>query len=140
LSWAFDWLWGVPLLVATTVTHVSAVVLAAEIIGNPAAISSSKTRFVIFIALAALATAALLGIEATAWAVLYVSLGALPDLREGMLYSLNAITSFGHAAIYLDQHWQLLGAIEAVNGLILFGLATATLTAAIQRAWPIPRN
>jgi hypothetical protein len=64
----------------------------------------------------------------------------LPDLREGMLYSLSAITSYGHAAIYIEQRWQLLGAIEAVNGLILFGLATATLITAIQRVWPMQRS
>ena len=95
---------------------------------------------VIFVALAALATTALLAVEAAAWALLYVWLGALPDLRAGILYSLNAITSFGHAAIYLDERWQLLGAIEAVNGVILFGLATATLIAAIQRVWPLRRG
>jgi hypothetical protein len=66
-----------------------------------------------------------LALEAAAWAVLYVLVGALPDGRNAMLYSLNAITSYGHADIYLEDHWRLLGAIEAVNSLILFGLSKA---------------
>ena len=36
--------------------------------------------------------------------------------------------------------WRLLGAIEAVNGLILFGLTTAFLYAAIHEAWPLRRG
>lgn len=141
MSWGSDWLWGLPLLVLMIVVHVYAIVIAAEMLRKyPATVSPSRMRLVILVALTALATAVLLGVEAGAWAVLYVWLGALPDFREGMLYSLGAITSYGHAAIYLEQRWQLLGAIEAVNGLILFGLATATLVGAIQRVWPIQRG
>jgi hypothetical protein len=53
-----------------------------------------------------------------------------------MLYSLSAITSYGHEHVFLEKEWRLLGAIEAVNGLILFGLTTAFFFAAIQNAWP----
>ena len=49
--------------------------------------------FVIFVALAALAAAALIALEAASWAALYVWLGALPDKRAAMLYSLGAMTS-----------------------------------------------
>jgi hypothetical protein len=41
-----------------------------------------------------------LAIEAAAWAVLYVWLGALPAWAPAMLYSLEAITSFGHADVH----------------------------------------
>ena len=57
-----------------------------------------------------------------------------------MLYSLSAMTSYGHADVYLEDRWQLLGAIEAVNGLILFGLTTAFLYAAIHQVWPLRRD
>jgi hypothetical protein len=57
-----------------------------------------------------------------------------------MLYSLEAITSFGHADVYLEDRWRLLGAIESVNGLILFSLTTAFLFAAIQQVWLLWRD
>ncbi len=57
-----------------------------------------------------------------------------------MLYSLGAITSYGHADVYLADRWRLLSAIEAVNGLILFGLTTAFLYAAIHQVWPLRRD
>jgi hypothetical protein len=87
-----------------------------------------------------LASAVYLGLEAAAWAGLYLSLGALPGWRDAMLYSLGAITSYGHAPIFLEDRWRLLGAIEAVNGLILFGLTTAFLYAAIHEVWPLRRD
>jgi hypothetical protein len=37
----------------------------------------------------------------------------------------------------LDPHWQLMGALEALNGILLFGLTTAFLFAMIQEVWPL---
>ena len=105
---------------------------------NPHARKAS--RFVIFVAVAALASTLYLALEAAAWAGLYLWLGALPDWPDAMLYSLGAITSYGHAPIFLADRWRLLGAIEAVNGLILFGLTTAFLYAAIHEVWPLRRD
>ena len=53
-----------------------------------------------------------------------------------MLYSLNAMTTYGHAELFLAQHWRLMGAIEALNGMMLFGLTTAFLFGVLQRHWP----
>src|SRR5262249_30278461 len=71
-----------------------------------------------------------------AWATVYYLLGALPDARQAMLYSLSAVTAYGHTSLLLQPHWQLMGALEALNGLILFGLTTAFMFAMIGRAWP----
>jgi hypothetical protein len=57
-----------------------------------------------------------------------------------MLYSLGAITSYGHAGVFLEDRWKLLGAIEAMNGLILFGLTTAFLFSAIEEIRPTRRG
>ena len=54
-----------------------------------------------------------------------------------MLYSISAMTTFGHANLFLQPHWQLMGALEALNGMLLFGLTTAFLFAMIQRVWPL---
>jgi hypothetical protein len=102
--------------------------------------ANKASHFVIFGAFAALASAVYLAIEAIAWAALYLWLGALPAWSPAMLYSLEAITSFGHADVYLEDRWRLLGAIEEVNGLILFGLTTAFLFAAVQKAWLLRRD
>ena len=140
-SWVPDWSWGLPLLVLTVVAHVSAIFWTAKMLGTYRRTAANKaSHFVIFVAFAALASAVYLAIEAAAWAVLYLWLGALPAWALAMLYSLEAITSFGHADVHLEDRWRLLGAIEAVNGLILFGLTTAFLFAAIQQVWLLWRD
>jgi hypothetical protein len=63
-------------------------------------------------------------------------LGALPDNKSAMLYSISALTSYGHANLVLESHWQMMGALEALNGMLLFGLTTASMFAVMQKAWP----
>jgi hypothetical protein len=84
---------------------------------------------------AALSATILHGLEGSIWAGAYRLLGALPDRKSAMLYSLNAMTSYGHVSVDLEPHWQMMGAFEALNGWILFGLTTAFLFTVIQRAW-----
>jgi hypothetical protein len=141
LSWAPDWSWGLPLLILTLVAHVCAIVLTAKFLEKYRGSNAhTMPRFVIFVAFAALAMSVYLALEAAAWAGLYLWVGAVPDWRAAMLYSLNAITSYGHAELFLEDRWGLLGAIEAVNGVILFGLTTAFLFAAVQQVWPLRRD
>jgi hypothetical protein len=59
----------------------------------------------------------------------------LPDNKSAVLYSLGAMTTYGHATLFLEDRWALLGAIEALNGVLLFGLTTAFLFAIIQHVW-----
>jgi hypothetical protein len=137
MYWAFDWVWGLPLLVITITFHIYMFVLMEKkLIRRPRGrrVLQRLPDYITPLALIGFGAALLHGIEAGAWAALYVLVGALPDPGEAILYSLNAITSYGHAEIFLAQRWRLLGAIEAMNGLILFGLTTAFLYAAIGLA------
>jgi hypothetical protein len=75
------------------------------------------------------------GLEATVWAVAFHLLHALPDQKSAVLYSLNAMTTFGHSGVTLAPQWHLMGSLEALNGWILFGLSTAFLYAIVQQVW-----
>ena len=96
--------------------------------------------FAAVIAVAVLLATALHGMEAVAWAGAYRLLGAVPDNRSAMLYSLHAITTYGHESVLPEQHWQMMGALEALNGMLLFGLTTAFLFAMIQEVWQVHRR
>jgi hypothetical protein len=74
-------------------------------------------------------------VEAAVWASVYQTLGALPDGKSALLYSLSAMTTYGHERFGLAEHWQLMGALEALNGMILFGLTTAFLYSRIRELW-----
>lgn len=77
-------------------------------------------------------------IEVTAWAVVYLSLNDIPELRtfeQATYFSIVTFTSLGYGDITLQGSWRLLSGIEAMNGIILFGWSTALLFTILQRLW-----
>jgi hypothetical protein len=95
--------------------------------------------FVVVVGVSAILATVLLAVEATAWALVYRLLDALPDNKSAMLYSISALTSYGHANLFLASHWQMMGALESLNGMLLLGLTTAYLFAVMQKVWPFDR-
>ena len=134
------WAWSLPLIVINVIIHVIGLALIYERVVHVLSGAMERRRFmprfVLVIGIAALSAAVLHSIEAAIWATAYRLLGALPDSRSAMLYSLSAMTSYGHANLFLEEQWQLMGALEALNGMLLFGLTTACLFAMIQKVWP----
>ena len=129
-GWSSDWLWSVPLIALTVTFHVwftkhvyTAVLKIYRTRKHKGRLTSllAGALMIVFTSLATLAH----GIEGTFWALAYLVLDALPDARSAMLYSFNAITSYGHVGIDLAGHWRLMGALEALNGILLFGVSTA---------------
>jgi len=138
--WGGDWVWSLPLIAATVAIHSLGLGMIDTRVSL--ALDSNKKnrtpgRFSILImGGTALCTTVLHGVEASLWAAAYVLVGALSDRRIAMLYSLSAMTSYGHANLFLQSRWQLMGALEALNGWILFGLTAAFMFTIIQRVWP----
>jgi len=133
LAWDGNWAWSLPLIVVTVIVHVlSMVYITGDIIRAAHHVTRRHNMFSLLIGAATLLAIALHALEAGIWAGVYVALGALPDGKSAVLYSLNAMTSYGHETIRLAQHWQLMGALEALNGMILFGLTTAFLYGMIR--------
>ena len=138
--WSNNWLWSLPIILLTVLVHSFGLVGIRErvIIWLKAALGAkpSRTAFAAVVTVTVLLVTGLHALEGAAWALAYVELGASPDRRTAMLYSISAMTSFGHAGIYLDPHWQMMGALEALNGMMLFGLTTAFLFSVLQTHWP----
>jgi hypothetical protein len=80
---------------------------------------------------------ALHGIEAAIWAAAYVWLGALDSPIEAMLYSVDSMTTRGASGLVLHAHWQMMGALEAANGTLLFGISTAYIFGVMLVYWPM---
>ncbi len=142
--WSADWEWSLPLIVLTAVVHVSVLMFisqrAVHVAGRMIERGAPRLASVVVVGAITLLATCLHGIEAGIWAIAYYCLGALPDFRSAVLYSLNALTSFGHANLTLEYHWQLMGALEALNGCLLFGLTTACLFAVVVRVWKVGNN
>ena len=135
--WQASWAWSLPLIALNVILHVFGLVFINEKVVPVLSGAMERRRFVpmfaVIMGVTALLATVLHALEAAAWAAAYRLLGALPDNKVAMLYSLSAMTSYGHAELFLERQWQLMGALEALNGMLLFGLTTAFLFAIIQR-------
>jgi len=137
-DWHANWAWGMPLIIINVVIHVLGLGLINERILQVLRAVNQRHftgAFAVVMGVVALLATILHGMEGMVWAAAYRLLDALPDTHSAVLYSLSAITTYGHANIVLE--WQLLGTLEALNGILLFGLTTAFMFAMIQQVWPL---
>ncbi len=72
-------------------------------------------------------------VEILSWAVMYLWLGEFESLERALYFSAVTFTTLGYGDITLQERWQLLSSVEAVNGIILFGVSTAFLFAVMRR-------
>jgi len=139
-AWSASWMWSLPLIVVTVLFHTVCLALlnrrVTRIIVNLGGRRVPQLIATGVMGTTVLSVTVLHGLEASAWAFAFVLLGALPDGKIAMLYSLGAMTTFGHANIYLLPHWQLSGTLESLNGMILFGLTTAFLFTVFEQVRP----
>jgi hypothetical protein len=79
--------------------------------------------------------AVLHGIECGIWAVAYLWLGALDSPIDALLFSVDSMSTRGGSGLKPQQHWQMMGALEAINGMLLFGVSAAYIFAVMQAYW-----
>ncbi|MEM1303714.1 MAG: potassium channel family protein, partial [Planctomycetota bacterium] len=56
-------------------------------------------------------------------------------LEEATYFSTVTFASLGYGDIVITGPWRLLSAIQAMNGLLVFGWSTALLFAVVERIW-----
>jgi len=65
------------------------------------------------------------------WALLYVFLGEFEELSRALYFSGVTFATLGYGDVVLTPKWQLLSALEAATGILMFGVSTAVTTAAL---------
>ena len=86
-------------------------------------------------ALNGLLLAVLHGIECGIWAAAYLWLGAIDSPTDALIYSVDSMATLGATGLTLQRPWQVMGGLEAVNGMILFDVSTAYFFAVIRVYW-----
>jgi len=66
------------------------------------------------------------------WALLFYVLEQFEKYSEAFYHSTVNFTTLGYGDIVMSDDWKLLGALEAVNGVIMFGLSTGFLFAVLN--------
>jgi hypothetical protein len=80
-----------------------------------------------------LVTAAAHMIQITLWAGAILMVGEISTFEKAFYCSAQNYTALGYGDIVLSERWRLLGPLEAINGLLLFGLSTAVMFAVMRR-------
>ena len=65
------------------------------------------------------------------WAALFVYVGEFNDFTTAFYHSTVNFASLGYGDIVMSEKWRLLGALEAGNGVLMFGLSAAAMFAVL---------
>jgi voltage-gated potassium channel Kch len=71
--------------------------------------------------------------EMAIWAVCYVLLGAMPDVQTAMYFSAVTYTTTGYGDLVLPPEWRVLGAVEALTGILMCGWSTGFFFAMVNQ-------
>ena len=72
-------------------------------------------------------------IEIGAWAAVYVWRGAMPDVPAALYFSAVTYTTTGYGDLVLPNDWRLVGAVEALTGILMCGWSTGFFVAVVAR-------
>ena len=74
-------------------------------------------------------------LEIGSWAVVYVWDEAMPDLSSALYFSAVTYTTTGYGDLVLSKEWRLVGAIEALTGILMCGWSTGFFFAVVSRLY-----
>lgn len=71
-------------------------------------------------------------VQIALWAGLFMLLGEFDEFATSVYYSGVTFATLGYGDIVLSERWRLLGALEAGNGVLMLGISTGVMTAAVK--------
>jgi hypothetical protein len=80
----------------------------------------------------ALLTAAMHLAQIALWALIFLGCGEMASFEQAFYVSAENYTALGYGDFIPSGRWRLLWPLEAINGLLLFGLSTAVLFAVLS--------
>src|SRR5262245_46165531 len=69
----------------------------------------------------------------TVWALFYLWRASMPDLQSALYFSAVTYATTGYGDLLLPQEWRLLGAVEALTGILMCGWSTGFFFAVVSR-------
>ena len=71
--------------------------------------------------------------EVGLWAVAYRSVGAFLDFEEALYFSMTSFTTAGYGDLVPPVKWRILGASEAMVGMVLLGWSAGLVLVLLER-------
>ena len=140
-----NWAWGLSLIVLTIAIHATGLSFLAfglrgirfRLESRSLGLGQAFATVIGAMSVLGLLLAVLHGIEAALWAAAYLWLNGLATPETAILYSVDSMATRGASGLVREQHWRMMGALEAFDGMLLFGISTAFIFAVMQIFWPI---
>ncbi|MUV15758.1 ion channel [Noviluteimonas gilva] len=76
------------------------------------------------------------GLEIWLYALVFLDIGAVADLRTAVYFSTISFAAIGYSDAAIEPRWALVAAIEGINGLVLLGWSTAYFVTVMSRLRP----
>jgi len=127
---------GASLLVAGLVSFSVAIALVVSLMSRVIRTGYSGESFwrsVTIMIVITLVMAAAHLMEIVLWATAFRASCEISTFETAFYFSAQNYTTLGYGDIILSDRWRLLGPLEAINGVLLFGLSTAVMFAALSR-------
>lgn len=70
--------------------------------------------------------------QLTIWALIFWGLGEFNDLSAAVYHSAVNFATLGYGDVVMSDRYKLLGPLEAINGVLMIGVTTATLISVFQ--------
>jgi MFS family permease len=124
------WFIGVFLLAFCVFVHVFGLITLSRIYFHEAVHRHRRRSIIIAtttFSIAAFAAACLHTIQALIWSGVYLHVGAAPDFYTAVCFSIGAFTTYASSGYIMARDFILLSEIQAMNGVMAFGLTTAFL-------------
>lgn len=91
-----------------------------------------RPKMILVLCVAAIWAMAIVTAGVWLWALTLWGLGIFIHLESSVYFSLVAYTTLGFGDLLLPPEWRILAGMAAANGLLNFGLLTATLIEALR--------
>lgn len=72
-------------------------------------------------------------LEVWVWGEFYLRQHCFPDRETAYYFSLTSYTTVGYGDVVIAHPWRLMGGLEAITGVLLFGWSTAALVTYLGR-------
>ncbi|MGA8272091.1 MAG: ion channel [Candidatus Sulfotelmatobacter sp.] len=79
-------------------------------------------------------------LESAVWAEFYFMQHCFPDRETAYYFSLQSYTTLGYGDVAISRPWRLMGTLEAMSGVLLFGWSTAMLISLLSRLREVRRE
>ncbi len=138
-----NWAWGLLLIALTIAVHAAGIVLSGlALVAIRHRLEARRlprrqaiATLICLVSAAGVVLAVLHGMEAGIWAAAYVWLGAIASPADAILYSVDSMSTRGASGLMLAAPWRMMGALESVDGMLLFGISTAYIFTILQVSW-----